>query len=394
MNRFTAEGLAILMISSDLPELLGMSDRIVVMRDGRTTGTLDRGRATPEARHGPRDARMRFGRLVARYAIFAALGVECLVLSLTSRAFFTVDNLANVLRQNAFPAVIAAGMTFVILTAGIDLSVGSVVGLAGVLCADVLAHGWGLTAGIAMGLLVGAGVGLLNGVVVTRRPRAAVHRDAGDDAGRARRGVQVHRRPHDFGLAGGFSIAQRKLDDGRRDGGVFALSWLLLMRTPFGRHVYAVGGNDDAAWLSGVRVKRVLLAVYALCGLSAGLAGVLVASRLNAGLSARGRVVRARRHRRRRRRRHEPVRRPRLDLGHAGRRVLHRHPEQRPEPVQRQSVRSDDRQRRGAPGGRIARSLAERHAIAPEPAPSIILRYALLARCEAVPPQYQPPYTR
>jgi ribose transport system permease protein len=69
---------------------------------------------------------------------------------------------------------------------------------------------------------------------------------------------------------------------------VFAIAWLLLMRTPFGRHVYATGGNREAAWLSGIRVNRVLVKVYVLCGLSAGLAGVLVASRLNAGYPRAG----------------------------------------------------------------------------------------------------------
>src|SRR4029079_12079496 len=76
--------------------------------------------------------------------------------------------LANVLRQNAFPAVIAAGMTFVILTGGIDLSVGSVVALAGMLCADTIVHGFGVTAGIAAGIGAGILVGAFNGLIVTR----------------------------------------------------------------------------------------------------------------------------------------------------------------------------------------------------------------------------------
>jgi ribose transport system permease protein len=69
---------------------------------------------------------------------------------------------------------------------------------------------------------------------------------------------------------------------------VFVVSWIVLVRTPFGRHVYAVGGNRDAAWLSGVRVQRLELAVYTICGLTAGLAGVLVASRLSAGYPRAG----------------------------------------------------------------------------------------------------------
>src|ERR1044071_1919972 len=105
---------------------------------------------------------------LSNYAIFIALAVECVVLALVSDAFFTADNLSNVLRQNAFPAIIAAGMTFVILTGGIDLSVGSIVALSGVLCADAIVHGWSLPAAIGVGLAIGAGVGLINGTIVTR----------------------------------------------------------------------------------------------------------------------------------------------------------------------------------------------------------------------------------
>jgi ribose transport system permease protein len=231
---------------------------------------------------------MKIRRWLSTYAIFVALAIECLVLGSATRTFLTAENLANVLRQNAFPAIIAAGMTFVILTAGIDLSVGSVVGLSGVLCADALVHGWGLSAGIGVGLLVGVAVGVVNGLVITRirvppfivtlammlviRGAAFKYTDA-----RTISGLPAAFAPMSQGLAMAAVMAV-----------VFALAWVLLMRTPFGRHVYATGGNQDAAWLSGVRVNRVLMQVYILCGLSAGLAGVLVASRLNAGYPRAG----------------------------------------------------------------------------------------------------------
>jgi len=227
-------------------------------------------------------------RWLSNYAIFIALVVECVILAFATDAFFTVDNLTNVLRQNAFTAVIAAGMTFVILTAGIDLSVGSVVGLAGVICADVLVHGWGVPAGVAAGLLVGLAAGLANGLVVTRlrvppfvvtlatmlvaRGAAFKYTDARTIAD----------------LPSSFSALSMGVTTAAIMTAVFVASWILLMRTPFGRHVYAIGGNTDAAWLSGVRVTRVLLNVYTLCGLTAGLAGVLVASRLNAGYPRAG----------------------------------------------------------------------------------------------------------
>ena len=227
-------------------------------------------------------------RAISDYAIFAALAVECLVLALATDAFFTADNLANVLRQNAFPAIIAAGMTFVILTGGIDLSVGSVVALSGVLCADVIAHGGGIGAGIAAGLVTGVAVGVANGLVVTRvrvppfvvtlatmlivRGAAFKYTDARTISGLP---------PSFAALSQSWSMAIVLAV-------TFAIAWALLMRTPFGRHVYATGGNRDAAWLSGVRVDRVLLKVYVLCGLGAGLAGVLVASRLSAGYPRAG----------------------------------------------------------------------------------------------------------
>jgi ribose transport system permease protein len=227
-------------------------------------------------------------RSLSNYAIFAALIAECLILALANDAFFTTGNLTNVLRQNAFTAILAAGMSFVILTGGIDLSIGSVVGLAGVMCADVLAHGWGLGAGVGAGLLVGLGVGLVNGLIVTRirvppfvvtLAMMLVVRGAAYKYTDARTIAELP--PSFSALSGGMVTAAIML-------AVFVIAWLALMRSPFGRHVYATGGNQDAAWLAGIRVNRVLLTVYLVCGACAGLAGVLVASRLNAGYPKAG----------------------------------------------------------------------------------------------------------
>jgi ribose/xylose/arabinose/galactoside ABC-type transport system permease subunit len=231
---------------------------------------------------------MRARRWLASYAIFGALVAECLILALATDAFFTQSNLGNVLRQNAFTAILAAGMSLVILTGGIDLSVGSVVGLAGVLSADVLFRGGSLPAGVAVGLLLGLTVGTFNGLAVTKlrvppfivtlammllvRGAAYKYTDARTISGL----------PPSFAALSQGALAAAIM------AAVFALAWLLLMRTAFGRHVYATGGNAEAAWLAGIRVHRVLLAVYALCGLCAGLAGVLVASRLNAGYPKAG----------------------------------------------------------------------------------------------------------
>ena len=222
------------------------------------------------------------------YAIFAALLLECIVLALTTDAFLTPTNLGNVIRQNAFTAILAAGMTFVVLTAGIDLSVGSVVGLAGMVCASVMVEGNSVAAGVAAGTAVGIVTGMLNGAAVTtlRVPAFVVTlatmlivRGAAYKLTDAR---TISGLPASFGaLSSGFASASIMLL-------IFVAAWLLLMWTPFGRHVYAVGGNVEAAWLSGVRVARIQFAVYTLSGLAAGIAGVLVASRLNAGYPRAG----------------------------------------------------------------------------------------------------------
>jgi ribose transport system permease protein len=227
-------------------------------------------------------------RWLTRYAIVLALAVEFLFLAVATDSFFSAANLSNVLRQNAFTAVLAAGMTFVILTAGIDLSVGSVVGLSGVLCADLLVRGLPLPAAVVAGITAGVLTGVINGAAVTilRVPAfiatlatmlvvrgvAFMYTDARTISGL----------PASFGVlsSGVVTAAIMVL--------IFLASWFVLTRTAFGRHVYAVGGNESAAWLSGIRVARVRMAVYSLCGATAGLAGVLVASRLNAGYPRAG----------------------------------------------------------------------------------------------------------
>jgi ribose transport system permease protein len=229
-----------------------------------------------------------FSHRIFNYAIFVALALECLILATATDSFFTTANLTNVVRQNAFTAILAAGMTFVILIAGIDLSVGSVVGLAGVMCADVLARGHGIVAAVGAGLAAGLLVGVVNGLVTTKvripsfvvtlatmlivRGAAFKYTDARTITG----------------LPASFERLSSGASSAAMMAAVFAVAWIILMRTPFGRHVYAIGGNEDAAWLSGVRVQRITLAVYAICGLTAGLAGVLVASRLNAGYPRAG----------------------------------------------------------------------------------------------------------
>ena len=227
-------------------------------------------------------------RRYAGYTIFVALAAEFLLLSATTDTFLSTANLSNVLRQNAFTAILAAGMTFVILTGGIDVSVGSVVGLSGVVCADLLARHAGPFVSIGAAVALGLCVGLLNGAFVTilRIPAFIVTLAMMLIArGAAFKYTDAHTIT---GLPAWFSGLSSTASSAAITSVVFVASATVLARTAFGRHVYAVGGNRDAAWLSGIRVTRLQLVVYAISGLGAGLAGVLVASRLSAGYPRAG----------------------------------------------------------------------------------------------------------
>ncbi|MDA1247822.1 MAG: ABC transporter permease [Planctomycetota bacterium] len=225
-------------------------------------------------------------------------------------SFLTRPNLVNVVNQNADIAIIAIGMTLVIITAGIDLSVGSLVAVAGVVTA-VTIQKWagGADAGAAGMIgcsLIGIGVcllcGVFNGVMVTyfRVPAFVVTLGIMMVA----RGVAlIIAVQYQSSLLGGGTkgtpeavkveaIAWPWLGNGSILGVpnpillmlvLYILAHLVMTRTSFGRYVYAVGGNPEAARLSGVPVFAVLISVYALCGAMAGLAGVIDASRFEGG---------------------------------------------------------------------------------------------------------------
>jgi galactofuranose transport system permease protein len=211
--------------------------------------------------------------------------------------FLTPENLTNVLRQNSTLALVALGMTFVILTGGIDLSVGSIVAVAAVASAVFAGRGW-LVAVVA-GVAFGTAVGLINGLVIAKAriqpfivtlammiaARGAVLLYTGEKS------VSASASARDF----------RELSRGGVDLGAFSLpypilifvaayvvGWLVLNYTRFGRHVYSLGDNEEAARLMGLNVGRVSVGVYALSGALAGLGGVLDAARLGAGRPVAG----------------------------------------------------------------------------------------------------------
>lgn len=210
------------------------------------------------------------------------------VMALVNDNFLTANNLSNVARQVSIIAIIAVGMTCAILTGGIDLSVGPVMALSGTLTAGLMIAGFPAELAILAGLLVGALFGAGNGLFVAyaKMPPIIVTLAT---MGIARGLALIYTGGYPIsGLPEGFAFLGR----GELFGlqlpilvmlVVYILAYILLNKTPIGRYIYAIGGNEEAARLSGVRVSRYKLLVYTLSGLTAALAGIVLTSRLMSG---------------------------------------------------------------------------------------------------------------
>lgn len=214
-------------------------------------------------------------------------------LTLASNEFLTASNLSNLARQVAIFGILAVGQLLVILTSGIDLSVGSVLGLSGAVTAQLLVAGWPVPVAIAVGVALGAVLGVVNGLLVTHAKLPPFIATLGM-LGIARGAVLVITKANTIQpLPEGF----QRIANGTVAGVpnllllaivVTVIIHLVLTRTVFGRYIYAVGSNPESARLAGVPVRMVLVSVYAICSLLAGLGGVLLASRLGAGIPTAG----------------------------------------------------------------------------------------------------------
>jgi ribose transport system permease protein len=233
-------------------------------------------------------------RVLSEYGIVAALIVEIILFSQISQYFLTTDNLLNVSLQASITAIIAVGMTFVILTGGIDLSVGSVVALTGIVATSVIKINLfdSPLLSLFISIFAGLGFGLLSGIIaglfVTKyKVSAFIVTLALMTIWRGTAFMFTNGRPV-WGLPEMFSV----LGGGRIIGIpipsmimiiLFVLAHIILTSTRFGRYVYAVGGNSEAARLVGIKTNRILMAVYIICGILAALSGILLASRMNSG---------------------------------------------------------------------------------------------------------------
>nr|WP_202402250.1 ABC transporter permease [Shinella sp. AETb1-6] len=240
--------------------------------------------------------------IVQEYGIFLAFLLLVAILSVSNEFFLTPGNISNVLLQTSINGILAIGMTFVILTRGIDLSVGSVVALAGMVSASFVTSS--ATAGIAgapypmalalaAGILVGVACGAVVGLIVSRFSVPAFVATLGMlSAARGATLIYGGGRP-----VPGLSAEFRWIGTGNILGIpmpvillalVFGISWWVLTRTRFGRYIYAVGGNPHAAKTSGLNVSRIRFMVYVISGALSGLAGMILSARTGSALPQAG----------------------------------------------------------------------------------------------------------
>lgn len=220
-----------------------------------------------------------------RIGIFAVLIVLVVVMAILADNFLTIDNGLNVARSVSINAILAAGMTMIIITSGIDLSVGSILAVAGVVGVLTFTVGVPTPIAVILGLLAGALAGFVNGTLIAWLSLPAFIVTLGS---------MTYLRGTAYSLLDGQPLIANQLGyRGLGNGSVagiptpvvlmvivYAIFWFLLERTTFGRHVYAVGGNAEAARLAGINVKATLLWVYTIAGVATGLAGLIFSARV------------------------------------------------------------------------------------------------------------------
>lgn len=294
MYDLIAKGASIIMISSDLVEVLKMSDRVVVMREGRINGIVENdGMLTQEEtmkmelaeEENMKDKRVNISDWIIYIGMICIFVVFTIICSALGKQFLTLNNVMNIINQASINAVVAIGASLVILTGGIDLSVGSVVGFVGIFLALRLQEGMPIPVAIILCLVLGAAVGLFNGILISYGKVPAFIVTLGSM--QAVRGLaQI--------INGGQAVSGFPLEIGAvmktKLFGVipigvlyvivfYAVMILILSYTKFGRRIYAAW-RRTCGRLSGIKVKKLEVAVYVLCGIFAAFAGVMLLSRL------------------------------------------------------------------------------------------------------------------
>ncbi|MGI6284682.1 ABC transporter permease [Neomoorella humiferrea] len=221
--------------------------------------------------------------ILRRYSILFLLLILVIVASMLSPRFFTVGNFLNLLQQSSVIGIVSIGMTFVIITGGIDLSVGSILALAGMIVGILLKNGMAISLAIFITLVVGALLGGINGFITTKaRVPAFLATLAMMVAARGMALLTTDGQPV-FGLPSKFNVLGAGFLWGIPISGIIwilltLITAFILKYSVFGRRLYAVGGNPEAAYLSGININKVIATTYIISGLLSAFAGIVLAS--------------------------------------------------------------------------------------------------------------------
>ncbi len=228
----------------------------------------------------------RMTHILKNYGMIIAFVLVCIVLTILTPHFLTPSNLLNVVRQSSIIGIMAVGVTFVILSGGIDLSVGSILAVSGMIAAGSMQNGGSMFVAILIGLAVGIVAGLINGLLVTRAGITPFVVTLGMMS--IARGVTlIYSQGYPIS---GFTDAFRYIGGGAILGLPFPvfmlllvvfLAWLVLTQTRLGRYTYAIGGNEETVKLSGIKSNFYKTMVYVISGATAAISALILTSRLN-----------------------------------------------------------------------------------------------------------------
>lgn len=234
---------------------------------------------------------------IRRFQSIIGLGIFSFIIAMMNDRFMTFSNVMNILRQTSINSIIAAGMTFVILTGGIDLSAGSTLAFSGAIAAMLIGSGASPIVAILGALAIGAGIGMLNGLIIAKgKLQPFIVTLATMTVFRGATLVFTDGKPISTGYE---ANAEFYSQIGNGYVGVipipiiimvlvFALGYYVLTQTTIGRYVYALGGNEEATKLSGVNTDKIKVFVYGASGFFAALAGIIITARLSSAQPTAG----------------------------------------------------------------------------------------------------------
>ncbi|SDW69266.1 ribose ABC transporter permease [Paenibacillus sp. PDC88] len=238
---------------------------------------------------------LQLSQLAGKLGPLLGLILLIVIVTIMNPGFLEPLNILNLLRQVSINALLAFGMTFVILTGGIDLSVGSILALSSAIVANLMLSGLDPILAIIVGVLLGGIMGMMNGLMITKGKMAPfIATLASMTIFRGLTLVYTNGNPiTGLGDNMAFQLFGRGYFLGIPVPAItmmitFAILWVILHKTSFGRKTYAIGGNEKAALVSGIKVDRVKIMIYSLAGMMAALAGAILTSRLNSAQPTAG----------------------------------------------------------------------------------------------------------